>query len=176
MKEIEVKILNVNKKEIEAKLKKLGAKKTFDDKVFTIAYCYPNEDAKHLDRFVRLRKLGKDIMLTVKVRLPSKKVKVRDEFEVKVSDFKIAKEILNALGLTEFKRNTKIRTSYSIGNVHFELDTYEKENTLMEIEGPNEKEILKYVRLLGYTEKDTCLFAYSENDKIKKNKRKKSLK
>lgn len=172
MKEIEVKILNINKKEIETKLKKLGAKKTFDDKVFTIAYCFPNEDAKNLDRFVRLRKLGKDIMLTVKVRLPSKKVKVRDEFEVKVSDFKTAKEILNALGLKEFKRNTKHRTSYSLNNVHFELDNYTGENTLLEIEGPNEKTISKYVKLFGYSEKDTCLFAYSENDKMKNKKKK----
>lgn len=157
--------MNINKKTIETKLKKLGAKKIFDDKVLTIGFCFPNEDQKNLNRVVRLRKLGKENVLTVKTKIHSKEMKIRDEFEVKVSDFKTAEQIISALGLKEFTRSIKHRISYSLDKVHFDIDTYVGKKPLLEIESQKKEFVKKYVELLGYKMKDTVLFAYSEKPK-----------
>jgi hypothetical protein len=43
MKEIEAKFLNINRKELEKKLKKLGAKKVFDSLIEIKQFDYPNK-------------------------------------------------------------------------------------------------------------------------------------
>ena len=162
MKEIEVKILNVNKKEIEKKLLALGAEKNFDDNIDAIYYSIPQKKEKKKKTVLRLRQKGNIVELTYKHRTKTKCVKICDEYEVKVSDFEEMKKILKSL---DYKIKTEIkkhRTSYHINNVHFELDTYPNEPTLLEIEAPNIKTIEKYVKLLSYTMKDAKGWSYAE--------------
>jgi len=175
MKEIEVKILDINVKEIESKLKKLGAKKTLDTNIEVIYYDINQPKEKDKKNSLRLRKKGNVVEFTFKKRTKTKDLKICDEYEVNVSNFEEMKVIISALGYKIKKELTKHRLEYKIDNVNFELDTYENEPTLLEIEAPNKKEIEKYVKLLGYTMKDAKGWSYAEVLKYYKNKRKKSL-
>ena len=149
MKEIEVKILEINKTQIERKLKSLGAKKVFDGDVYAIYF-------KNKNNTIRLRKKGNKSYLTVKLKLRSKKAKVREEHEIEVSDFEITKKILELLGLKKYINQKKHRTSYKIKDTIFEIDKYSGKYSripaFLEIEGKKVNEIYKYAKLLGFKE------------------------
>lgn len=158
MKEIEVKILNVGHKDLEEKLFSLGAKKIFDGELY--AEFFDNgtriRDAKES---FRLRKEGEIVKLVYKKkREKSFGAKIREETEIEVNDFDIAKELILALGFKVFKILRKRRVSYKLGSVKFEFDKYYDDNAFipefMEIEGETEEEIYKYAELLGFTKED----------------------
>jgi len=171
MQEIEAKILEVNKTLIEAKLKELGAKKTFEGIIDGKFFDYPNEALKKNGEILRLRMQGEKCFLTYKKGDQTKtEVKVAEEIETEVSDFKLMEQILSKVGLIESKKTmTKHRTTYSIGETHFEIEEpigeYEHIPTFLEIEAPNEEEIYKYAKRLGF-EKKQCL-AWTGGDVLK---------
>ena len=136
MKEIELKILNINVKEVKEKLKELQAQKVFDG----------NVHATHLDsKDYRLRKEGKDLRVrTVGDKIEfcfkgpneSSKFKTKEEIEVNTSSLQDTIKILNKLGFEAWGEFKKHRESYKIGNVRFEIDTYPELPTFLEIEAP----------------------------------------
>ncbi len=176
MKEIEVKILEIDKKEIEKKLVKLGAKKTIDAKVIYAKYDFSDCRIKNANNLLRLRTIGTKSYLTFKKKMGAKnsKAKIEIENEIEVSDFKTTKKILENLGLTETLRGTKHRTEYVIGKIHFEIDTLPNIPTYLEIEAPSIKIIEKYVKLLRLSVKDMkpwtagAVERYYQEKKIKK--------
>lgn len=173
IKEIEVKILNVNKKEVEKKLLTLGAEKSFEDYIEAIYYNLDHKNKENKKTSLRLRKKGKQIELTFKNRLKTKTVKICEETEVNVSDFENMKLILKNLGYkikTELKKH---RTEYKLKNISFELDTYINEPTLLEIEAPDKKTLEKYVKILGFTMNEAKGWSYAEILKYYKEKSKK---
>jgi len=159
MKEIEVKILNINRKEIEKKLISLGAKKIFDGKIEAEFFDFENNSLQKSDIILRLRKEEEKIFLTFKKLIEKKDIKIEEELEVEVSDFEISKEILKSLGFKIWKTAQKHRTSYSLENVHFEFDNYlgdyEFIPEFLEIEAKSIEEIYKFVKILGF-EKSDC--------------------
>ncbi len=151
--EIEVKALEIDKKEIEKKLAKLGAKKIFDGEFEFILFDRPNEELKKKEALLRLRKEGSKIVLAFKKKISMKRVKKMEEIEVEVSDFEKTRKILKQLGFVEFLKAKKHRTSYKLEGTHFDIDTYKgklkKIPTFMEIEAESEKEIARYIKLLN---------------------------
>ena len=174
MKEIEVKIFNINKKELEKKLISLGAKKIFEKELDALLF---ESKGKKLNKTIRLRKEGKKVFFTTKSHVKSKRTKIREEYEIEVSDFEETKKILESLNFSPKLRLVKIRTSYKLGNTHFEFDKYKgKHNFIpefLEIESPSEEKIYKYAKLLGFKEKD-CK-PWSIFDIIEKSKKKRKF-
>jgi len=161
MNEIEVKILNIDKKEIIKKLIKLKAKKSFEGVIQGEFFDYPNKKLQKNNELLRLRTAGKKAFLTFKGKLKKGKVKCCEEKEIEVENYNKAKEILLAIGLIVIKGTmTKHRVSYSLGKTHFEIETPLEEYSFippfMEIESESAKNIYKYAKILGYNEKD-CL-------------------
>ncbi len=177
MKEIEVKIMEINKKEIINKLKKMGAKKSFDGIIQGEYFDFPNNKLDKNKELLRLRTAGEKVFLTYKKKEKKEsKVKCCEEKEIEVSDYNILKEILLQIGLMVKKETLKKhRVSYSLGKTHFEIETpigeYSFIPPFMEIESNSVENIYKYAKLLGYDEKD-C-FNWSGNDVIKFYKKKK---
>ena len=155
MEEIEVKILEINKKETVRKLKRLGAKKVSDGDTNAILFDFPNKKLKKAGKLLRLRTSGKKIELTLKKKISKKKTKIMKEHEVDLNDFEIARDILKGIGLKESKIYVKNRTSYKLGKVKFEFDTLPGIPTYLEIEAPTEKIIEKCVKKLGFSMSDT---------------------
>jgi len=163
--EIEVKILEVDVNEITQKLKKLGAKKVFDGEMDTCIFDYPDRSIWKNNGLFRLRKKGDCTELTFKKKAKTKIVKSAEELEVNVSDFETTRKIIKLLGLKEHTRVAKHRTSYSLKDAHFELDTYPGIPTFLEIETTSAKKIKEYVNMIGFTMKDTK--AWSGRDVFK---------
>src|SRR5208337_4315563 len=86
MQEIEVKILNVDGRQIKEKLIHLGAKKVFDGEIETFFFDFKNQAMVKARNVIRLRREGDTTVLTFKKFLSNEDVKAVEEFEVVVSD------------------------------------------------------------------------------------------
>lgn len=159
MREIEVKILEVDLKEIEEKLIKIGAKKILDEDLYAINFDYTNRALRDRGYMMRVRKYGdKKIVLTMKQMISDSKVKAVEETEIEVKDFEKTRAKLNAIGLIHERVLEKHRVSYEIDNVRFELERYTGENsfvpTFLEIESDDENKIFEWVEKLGFSKED----------------------
>ncbi|MDP2630142.1 MAG: CYTH domain-containing protein, partial [Candidatus Uhrbacteria bacterium] len=122
MKEIEAKILEINKNEVEKKLRALGAKKVFDGKIDIRYFDFPGKTLKKRGIILRLRNKGNHGELTVKsnfVRTKGAKTSYEEETPV---DFNATRKVLIALGYQEITRSTKHRIEYVFDSVKFEID------------------------------------------------------
>ncbi len=169
MKELESKILNVEKQKIKKTLTRLGAKQTFDDEIATYFFDFENGRIANEKNVLRLRKEGKDSVLTFKKILSKENAKIAEEYEVEVSNLSKMQRILELLGLSVTQSIRKHRTSYKLNDVKFDIDTLEKEYanipTYLEIEAKNVESIHKYAKILGYSA-DDCL-PWTTNELLK---------
>jgi adenylate cyclase class 2 len=156
MKEIEMKVIDIDQKEIEAKLLQMGAKKTFDGLMITHFYDYPDHRIQKAKDLIRLRKKENTTFLTFKKYVTHATAKVREEYEVNVSDFDATDAILKNLGLNITLTIKKMRTSYQLDGTTFDFDTHMDEYSYIpvffEIESKSVNMIQQYVKLLGIKE------------------------
>ena len=155
MKEVEVKIIEIDRVKVESKLNSLGATRTFDGDEETVFFDYPDGSIMNAKNLLRLRKIGNKTVLTFKKFVEGGAAKVRDEYEVSVSDFAQAHRILESLGLSPIQRMEKHRTSYVLKNgVIVEIDKYTGKYfhipEFMEVEGEDEATIHRQAKLLGF--------------------------
>ena len=92
--EYELRVLEINKKEIQRKLKELNA--TLIEEVFQKRYVYDLKPAVP-DKWIRLRTNGSKTTLTIK-NIKASTIDGTSETEIEVSDFQTTNEILNELG------------------------------------------------------------------------------
>jgi len=153
MKEIELKVLDIDRKQLEKKVVTLGAKKVFDGLMITQVYDFPDGSVQKAKDLIRLRLKGDTSFITYKRFIDRDDVKARDEFEVQVSDFDAADEILRGLGLNKTLRIIKERVSYRLDDVQFEFDRHLEEYAFipdfLEIEGKAFGVVEHYCALLG---------------------------
>ena len=158
MKEIEIKILEVDKKKLSKRLLSLGAKKVFDGQLLSLFFDYKDGRLKDSGNTLRIRKEGKESFLYLKSFISDSDVKTREELCVKVDDISAAENILGRLGLKPDGKLLKHRTSYSLGEVKVEFDRYLEEYSFvpefLEIEGPDAETIFEVAKKLGYSKGD----------------------
>ncbi len=166
MEEIEVKILEINPSQIQKKLVALGAKKIADHILEAVFYDFPDRSLRERHDVVRLRTEDKTAILAFKKFRPSTDVKVREEYEVQVSNSRETEKILQGIGLVPYKYTKKRRVSYVVDKAHFEIDTYLGEHTcipaFLEIEAPSVKTIEKYAKMLGFSKKDLKPWSFEQ--------------
>ncbi|MBI4253140.1 class IV adenylate cyclase [Candidatus Uhrbacteria bacterium] len=154
MREIEVKILEIDRRALEAKLRALGAKKTFDGPVDVRMYDTLRGELKKRGIIFRLRKKGASGELTVKTDFKrTLRAKTSAEYETNV-DFIATQKMLKVLGYAESFRMKKRRIEYVIGSVHFEIDKISGIPWFLEIEAPSEKQLMIWIKKLGYKPSD----------------------
>ena len=155
MKEIEVKILDINEEEIKEKLSSLGAKKYFDGEVNAVHFDSPHRELRKTGECLRVRTVGDEVEFCYKGKDESKVFKSKEEIEVKTNNFENTIKILENLGFERFHEAKKHRQSFKLGNVKFELDKYSEIPVFLEIEAPSEEEVVEYVKKLGFTMEQT---------------------
>jgi len=169
MKEIEVKILEIDRKVIEKELIGLGAKKIFDGEIQTIFFDFQDSRIIKARDVLRIRKEEKRVELTYKKVHTTQTAKEAEEYSVDVSNIEEMKKILENLGLHETENTLKYRTSYKLEEARFDidryLDTYEFIPEFMEIESENREKVNYFAGLLGFEPKD-CL-PWSTYDVVK---------
>lgn len=158
MKEREVKVLNIDKDEIERKLINIGARLIKDEN--QINYRFETEDGflkKTYNGYLRIR-VTKNLLngetkntLTFKRSLKRNTLRVNEETETEISDMENTAKILELLGYKQKKPGYKHRRSYIYENITFEIDTWD-ENTYskpyLEIEMSSEEDLERAILLL----------------------------
>jgi adenylate cyclase, class 2 len=162
MKEIEVKILDIDLEEVRKNLLDLGAEKVFDGEIHALAFDHPDMRLDQKDSFIRVRKVGETLELCFKGPNRGSVFKSREEIEVNTSNFADTIEILERSGLKKIHEGKKHRESYTIGKVRFEIDNWKKIPHFLEIEAPTAEEVKEYVEKLGFTMEQTTGWGYLE--------------
>jgi adenylate cyclase, class 2 len=157
-KEIEIKILGIDRGSLEEKLISLGAEKIFDDEIHALYYDFPDDAIRRKGCTLRLRREGEKAVFTLKKDLDSTEAKIREEHEIEVSDFTGMKNLLETLGMDAWLELKKHRTSYMFRGARFEIDAYHDAYSyiplFLEIEGHDVETIYAYAKLLGFKKND----------------------
>jgi predicted adenylyl cyclase CyaB len=160
MKELEVKILEINKVKVQQTLKDLGARKIFDGEIKTLFFDFKDGRLYKAKSVLRLRKEIDKTELTFKKVFSTHIAKQAKEFSVEVSSIERAQQILQQLGLCLNEDMTKHRISYELGNSRFDIDRYLGVYSFipefLEIEADNIDIVHNNAELLGFKAKD-CL-------------------
>ncbi|MDW5299509.1 MAG: class IV adenylate cyclase [Sedimentibacter sp.] len=158
MREKEIKVLNIDKDEIEKKLIKVGAILVKDEN--QINYRFDTEEGylkKTYNGYLRIRIVEnlltgktKNVM-TFKKSINRDILRVNEETETEISDWKSAAKILEVLGYKQKKPGFKHRRSYVYDNIFFEIDTWDESTyskPYLEIEMSSEEDLEKAIVLL----------------------------
>lgn len=164
MKELEVKILDINLDQLRNKLKDLNCKKVKSENQINDLFDFPNKSLLRKHGYARIRtvedllKNSTKFYLTVKTLKSDEKFKIMDENEVEITNGEEGKDILKALGLELTQSIKKYRESYKYKNALIEIDINEESFCpfpYIEIEAQTSEEIEETVYALGYTMEDT---------------------
>lgn len=158
MKEREVKVLNIDKDEIEKKLKKIGAVLLKDEEQTNIRFDTDDNFLKETyNGYLRIR-ITKNLLddkvnntLTFKKSISRDKTRVNEETETEISNYEETIKILEFLGYNKKRPGYKHRRSYLYDNIIFEIDTWDKDTyskPYLEIEMSSEEELEKAIELL----------------------------
>ncbi len=142
--EFEARVLEINKDELEKRLKELGAQKIADFDYKRRVYDF---NPKTNNKWIRLRTDGTTTTLTIK-EVVTKSIDGTKETEIKVSDFEETNKILNELGYTAHTYQENKRTRYLLNGVEIDIDTWPFIPTYVEIEGKDSTEIENTIDLL----------------------------
>ncbi|MFH1712491.1 MAG: class IV adenylate cyclase [Patescibacteria group bacterium] len=162
MKEIEIKILEIDVDKLIVQLKELGARRVFNGKMDVNFFDFDDRRLKKSKKCLRLRQVGDKVEFTLKQKLEKKQAKIVDEYEVCVSDFHEMKTILYELGLHTYRHYNKQRTSYVIGSTRFEIDIIEDLPAFLEIEAASVSELFEWVEKLGYKKEQALPWSGSD--------------
>ena len=156
--EYEARILEINKEEFIKKLENLGATKVAD--YIQKRYIYDFNPAIK-GKWIRLRDTGKEVTLTIK-EIKNDSIDGTKELEIKANDFDTTNLILNELGYKSRLYQENKRTRYMLNNIEIDIDKWPMIPTYVELEGPNEEEILKVVKELGFSSEDIITYGVSK--------------
>jgi adenylate cyclase class 2 len=148
--EIEVKYLDIDKNDIEAKLKSIGAEKVGDIFLRHVSFDYPDYRLDKDNSWIRLRDEGDKIVLAFKKRLGvtsqdgSTNDEGMEEIEVKVDSYEETKSFLRKVGFIEKHGEAqKKRSKWKMKSLTFDIDTIAMAPTYLEIEAESWEDLDK---------------------------------
>ena len=155
MKEVELKVRNIDKQEIIEKITQIGAVRIFSGKVIDFRFDTPDRDLSRQGKALRIRQKGSHVYLNLKGKKKSKESIIgRDEIGVKISNFKTMQRILHELGYIKIFELVKYRTQFRYKDITFDIDEYAGLDPILEIESDSYEKVRKYVDLLEIQEED----------------------
>lgn len=170
--ELEVKVLNIDKDKIEKQLINLGA--TLLAKEYQVNTTLDTKDYKiqrNNKSYLRIREtrdlLNDEVNYTITLKENISRTNVREniEIETKIEDKKPLLYILNSLDVQVVHEGCKERNSYVYDDIRFDLDTWDKGTypyPYMEIEVKKEEDLDKAIELLDIDEKNISIKSIME--------------
>jgi len=153
MREIEVKILEIDSQKVQQQLAALGAIQTFSGEMQALFFDDKQRSITHRGDVLRIRREGEAIRMTYKTHVEKEAAKVMDEYEVELTDVDMMTHILEKLGLEQIKETRKIRIEYTFEEIKIVIDRYLGEMSFipvfMEIEAPTLKDIYTMIEKLS---------------------------
>jgi adenylate cyclase class 2 len=162
LREIEVKILEIDVEETEKKLRGMGAEKVFSGELVNAYFDFPDKRLEKEGKILRLRKKGDKVILTYKKFINREEAKVMDEYELEAQGFELLKKIFNEVGLFLIYEFKKHRTTYELKQTHFEIDKYPDIPAFLEIEAPDLETINEMVSKLGFPREKANSYSIKE--------------
>ena len=139
--EIEAKWLNVDKDELRAKLKKIGAELVQPERLLVRAlYDFADKSLQGKNSWVRVRDEADKVTLSYK-QLNDRTLHGTKEVTVVVDDFEVTCKFLESIGMQRKSHQETKRESWQIGDIQVELDTWPWIPSFVEIEAPDEKQL-----------------------------------
>ena len=177
MKELEVKILNIDLEEMENKLKELGAELIAkESQVNTLIDSDENYIENKLNSYLRIRESKSTLKgtskftLTMKESIDREGIRENLETNIDISDREEMIYLLDKLGYQVKDIGKKERTSYLLKGVRFDLDRWDKKtypDPYMEIEVNNEDELENMIQILEIDKKNISIKSILELRKEK---------
>lgn len=159
IKEIEVKVLEIDRPSLEQKILELGGEKEFEAEFYAILFDDAAGTIQAAGNLLRLRKEADDIKLTFKENLSTGLAKIMEEHETAVADFDVMRKILASLGYREMLSLRKNRAQFSLNGQHLVFDKYFDELAhipeFLEIEAQSEAALLALMDTLGIEREQT---------------------
>ncbi|HZK33624.1 MAG TPA: class IV adenylate cyclase [Tissierellaceae bacterium] len=159
MRELEVKILNIDLNQMEEKIKKLGGKLIAKEvQVNTLIDSKDKYIEKNLDSYLRIRETRSILEDSIKYTLTMKKNVEREaireniETNIDISDREAMIKLLENLGYFVYQEGYKERTSYMLEGARLDLDTWDKDTypyPYMEIEVKSEGDLEHMINKLS---------------------------
>ncbi len=159
--EIEVKILEINKEEVEEKIKKHGGVKVKEGILKSWYFDYEDNRLRKEGAIIRVRSYDKETFMDYKKVMKKGKYKEAEEIKIIIEDFEKAVLFLKKIGLKAIKKLEKKRTSYKLLNSFVEIDEIEGIPVFLEIEGKKE-EIEEIIEMLEIKDKKRVSFNTEE--------------
>lgn len=144
--EIEARFINLNQKEVEKLLEKIGAGRASESFFKEWIFAYP-EWSKNFSR-LRVRTDGKTTWLTYKSN-PTWEVDSTKEIETAVSSPDEIIEIMKAIGIPLIRYQEKKRVQYELEEIIFDIDSWPQIPMVLEIEAPTKEGVRRGATLLG---------------------------
>ncbi|MEK7431800.1 MAG: class IV adenylate cyclase [Cyanobacteriota bacterium] len=168
MKEIEVKVLNIDKEAVKEKIAAVNGilvKKEFQENYM---FDFENQMFEKKGGYVRIRKATsfldnkEKITITSKELISKDKFKISKEIEFKSYEFENAKLFLESLGLIKFRLDEKFRESYQLEEGLIEIDTWAGIPTYLEVEADSEEKVQIILEKIGYSLEDSTSMILKE--------------
>lgn len=162
VKELEVKVLNLDLESVEEKINSLGGKLLSKElQVNTLIDSSEKPIKSYLDGYLRIRE-SKDLLnnvetttLTLKKNISNSGIRENIEMNTEIENKDTMLDILWSLGFDKIEIGHKKRISYALEGARLDLDTWD-ENTYpypyMEIEVHKKEDLNKVIQLLGINE------------------------
>lgn len=157
-KELEVKVLNIDLKEIEQKIFSLGGKLLAkENQVNTMIDSCKRPIKTFLDAYLRIRETNdilsntSTITLTLKKNIKNDSIRENIELNTNIEDKDAMLEILKDLGFDKVLEGFKKRISYELEGARLDLDRWDEKiypYPYMEIEVENTEDLKKIINLL----------------------------
>lgn len=168
MEEFEIKFLDINPEEIEAKLKSIGAQKVGEYFYRRRVFDYEDFRLNSQGSWLRLRDEGERTTLTFKQRLGIKSNDVStnddgmEEVEIVVDDFDKTAQILLKTGLIEKHYLENKRVRWQKDGVIFDIDFYPRLNPYLEIESDSWEKVEQAISWLGLNPEEKKIFSANQ--------------
>ena len=152
-KEIECRFLEIDKTALVKKLIELGAHDEGEIMLEETIIYDPEGNWRNENRFVRLRKVGDMTKLTYKEHREHT-VDGTYEIEFGIDDYKKAELLFEKIGLKLFRHQQKKRHTLQLNGVTFDIDTWPRIPTYVELEGESEQVLKDAAKAVGFDWKD----------------------
>lgn len=147
--EIECRFLEIDKLSLIQTLVKLGAIDKGESIVDEMIIYDKDGNWRDENKFIRIRKIGDNITITYK-KYNSQSIDGASEIEITVDNYNQAKLFFENIGFKVFRHQQKLRHTFILDNIAFDIDTWPQIPTYLEIEASSEQDLIKATNLIGY--------------------------
>lgn len=172
MKELEVKVLDIDLEKLKEKLLSIGAKLNKKEKQINTIYDYEDNSFETDENgYIRIRetedimKKIKKIYFTIKKVISNDGIKEYEETEVEVSSKYELEKILCFFKIYKKHVGEKYREEYLYENIKYHIDIWDRKTVpfpYLEIEVEEKKDLKKALNVIGYSEEDISLKTIKE--------------